>query len=569
MSIAIVAALALAAHQGPDVLDSTFARWRAGPPVPAVAMAVVHRGRIVYSNVAGYVDLEHRVPATLEARFDWASIAKQFTAFAIAQLAEQGKLAPSDPVRRFLPELDLDGAPVTIEQLIHHTAGLEDSDGLMAIAGWGNGDVFTTADVVRVMLGQRHLRYSPGTQESYGNGGYALLTEVVARVTGIPFERYADSAIFKPLGLASASFAGPTDVVPDRGMPYVMRRGAFRVSSVDSYFGAGGLVATVGDLARWTMHVMRPASQMAATRRLRERGHLQSGEAINYAWGLGWGSYRGLTTLAHAGSGPATSAQLTMFPEQEFAVVVAAAGDLAPDVSTLARRAADAFLAAELKPVVSNSGPQMMMLSEESLRQEPEESRGIVVSEDARRDYPGVYRFPDGQMMMIRSESERLEFAFNAQPPWFPFFPLPDGRFVVVPLWDAYRFDRGASGKVTGMTRERTPRSMRQRGDSVTIVERMTLPALDSTTAAPYLGVYYSDELGAFYEVTFSGYGLVLRHARHGSMNLVPLGNEEFGVDSRAVTRARFGRAGKDIVGMELKAFSWDARAAFRKLRTP
>ena len=110
---------------------------------------------------------------------------------------------------------------------------------------------------------------------------------------------------------------------------------------------------------------------------------------------------------------------------------------------------------------------------------------------------------------------------------------------------------------------------MRQRGDSVTIAKRMTLPAFDSATAAPYLGVYYSDELNVFYEVLFGGSSLVLRHARHGAMNLVPLGNEEFGVDSRAVTRVRFGRAGKEIVGLGLRAFSWDAKTSFRKIRSP
>jgi hypothetical protein len=107
---------------------------------------------------------------------------------------------------------------------------------------------------------------------------------------------------------------------------------------------------------------------------------------------------------------------------------------------------------------------------------------------------------------------------------------------------------------------------MRSRGDSVVVAERVTIPSIDSAAAAPYVGVYYSDELHAFYEVTFDGARLVLRHARFGSLPLLPLGGEEFGIDSRSVTKATFGRVGSDVVGMELRAFSWDARASFRKL---
>ena len=556
---------ALVFQQGTAALDTTFARWRAESPAPAVAMAVVHKGRIVYTNVAGYAELEHRVPATLETRFDWASIAKQFTAFAVSLLVEEGTVSPSDPVQKHVPDLDLEGATITIEQLIHHTAGLEDADGLMLLAGGLPGDRVTTADVVRVMLGQRHLRFPPGESHAYGNGGYALLTEVIARVSGKPFEKFADSAIFKPLGLGSASFAGPTDLVPARAMPYVMKRG-WQVSSVDSYFGAGGLVATVGDMAKWTMHLMQPGFQPSATRRLRERGHLTSGDTIQYAWGIGSGRHRGLTTLAHSGSGPATSAQVTMYPDQEFAVAVAAAGDLAPDVNTLARRAAETFLAKELGPVTAPKGPQMVMLSEESFREAPAESRNVVVAFERLNVYAGTYKFPGGQSMVIRTQGNGLEFAFNGRAPYFPLHPLPDGRFVMVPLWEAYRFIADASGKVTAMARERTPQSMRNTGDSITVATRVMLPVLDAKAAAPYVGTYYSDELRAFYEVTYIGGVLVLRHARHGMMELRPLGDDEFALESRAVTRAKFGRAGTAVVGMELTAFSWDARASFRRL---
>ncbi len=197
------------------MLDSIFDAVDAGEPLPAVAVAVLHHGKVVYHRAAGYADLERRVRATLDTRFDWASVAKQFTGFAVAQLSEAGALSPDDPAGRFLPELDLSGASVTLEQLLHHTSGLEDSDGLLALAGWEPGDAVSDQDVLGVLLRQRHLRWAPGEREGYGNGGYALLAEIVARVSGKSFPAYADSAIFRRLGMTASSFPGS----PERWFP--------------------------------------------------------------------------------------------------------------------------------------------------------------------------------------------------------------------------------------------------------------------------------------------------------------------------------------------------------------
>lgn len=564
-----------AAQQGSLSLDSTFAQLRAGPQGPALAIAVIHHGAVVYRNVTGFSDLERRVPATLATRFDWASIAKQFTAFAVSLLVERGQLDPQDPVKRHLPELDLGGAGVTVNDLLHHTAGIEDSDGLLALAGGQPGDPVSLAQLVHLLVRQQHVRSAPGEVHAYSNGGYALLAEIVARLTRQNFAVWTDSAIFKPLGMAGTGFlAAPDQLVADRALPYEFDKesGRYRASVTEATPGPGGLFATIDDLALWTMHLMHPAYQPRATMRLREPGRLHSGEAIGYGWGLGLGNYRGQATLVHGGSGPATIAHLLVFPQLDFAVVAASAGETDPTASALAFRAADLFLAGSLTPVSAAASvePRAIFLTNEAMNTRPPESEGVTVPAETLLRYAGTYRFPEGtrnEPIVVRVRGDRLEFAWGGRRPYIPLFPLPDGRFVMVPLWDAYRFITDEQGRVTGVAKERTPKSLRQNRSETVIGERAPDRRFDPLSAAPYLGHYYSEELGAHYEVALAEGSLELRHPRHGAMRLIPVVGEQFGIEARYLASATFARQGDTIVGLELEAVSWGARSSFRKLQ--
>ena len=554
-----------------QALDSVFDAVDVAGALPAVAMAVVHRGHVVYQRAAGFADLERRVRATTDTRFDWASVAKQFTGFALAQLVEEGLVSPSDDARRFLPELDLSGARVTVDHLLRHTSGLEDVDGLLTLAGWAPGDLVYDRDVVDVLLRQQHLRWVPGDQEGYGNGGYALLAEIVARVSGKSFAVYTDSAIFRRLGMERTSFPGsPHALVPDRALPYVKAPdGGFELSRVDSYVGAGGLVGTVGDMARWANHLLRPAVDAEATARIQEPGRLNSGEEIRYGWGIGTGSYRGLATLSHGGSGVATETYMVVFPGHDFAVVAASASPGIVNPVKVAHMAAEAFLGDLLEPVrPEGPGPRMILLTDSMLSTPPAESEGVVVPAALLAEVAGRYRFEDGTLLVVRPEGGRLAYARNGGLPTIPLFPVPEGGFVMMPLRDRYTFERDADGGVARLVVERR---LPGREPTREVGERVPAAPFDAVSAAPYVGWYYSDELRAVYEVALGAEGLELRHAKHRAMPLVPLGTgADFGVAARLVRGVSFSR-GPDgtAAGMELRALSWDARSYFRRIAAP
>lgn len=560
---------AVTAAQRPEALDTVFVRMRSGAPLPALAMMVMHRGRIVYANVAGYADLERMVPASLDTRFDVASLAKQFTAFAVSRLVEEGRVGLAEPASRYLPEMDLGGAQVTIDQLIHHTSGIEDADGTMVLAGWKPTDPVSSTELTDLLLRQQHLRFAPGDQHFYSNGGYLLLSEIVARVSGASFSRYTDSTIFIPLGMRNTGFpADPAQLVPGRAMPYQRRAEAGLVlSRVESYAGAGGLNTTVADMMTWARQLIRPAHDSSATLRLRTPGRLNSGEPVGYAWGIGTSEYRGRAMLSHAGSGPATETQFLVIPELDFAVVAMASGPTGVNPSTLAYRAVDAFLADSLAPTKPQAGPRMMMITEEMANQRPPETEGVEVPVDRLRKLAGLYRLGDNPPMVVRARGPRLEYSWGGRPPFFPLFPMADGRFLAMPLYDAYRFPTDAAGNATGIVREQVEKSLRRGGPArepgIRIPEP---PPLDSTTAAPYVGWYYGDEVGTFYQVRLVDGRLELAHSRLGRGWLTPLGEERFLVDLPGIAQARFARAAGRIVGMELQAVSWSVTTGFRKV---
>lgn len=545
-------------------IDSAFSRVRSAGRTPAAAIIVVSKGKVIYRNAAGYADLDHEVRASAATRFDWASIAKQFTAYAVSLLVERGVIQLDDDVRRWIPELDLDGARITVRQLIHHTSGLEDGDGVLALAGWGSGDVVRHSDLSRLLAMQKHLRFAPGAQTAYSNGGYTLLVEIVQRATQQQFSTFADSAIFRTLGMgASQMLDGPDQLIPDQALPYWPTNGEMKRSSIDMYPGAGGLVSSVDDMARWMTHFMSPKQNQSATLRLREQGTLTSGAMLDYAWGIARVMDRGFQTYVHSGSGPASAAQVVMIPELQLGVAAATAGHSPINPAVLARMAIDAAALDKMGPRPTFIGPRMMMITEDMTSEAPAESRNIHATAEEMDRMAGLYRLPDSTLFGIRKRADRLEFGYAGREPWMPLHALGGGRFVRVPWWEVLSID-AISGS---LQIERTDRSLLRSGDSIRFAPRVIPKRFDVASSARFQGQYYSDELGATYEVRLRGNQLVLQHPRHGIMQMTAVDDTAFIVHAPGIVRAQFvGTGNGQMLGLELTARSWSVTSGFRRV---
>ena len=291
---------------------------------PGAAVAVVQNGEVVFASGYGSADLDHGVPITPETVFNVASVSKPFTAFAVALLADQGRLELDDDVSAHVPEFQV-GQSVTVRQLLHHTSGVRDLYGLLGLAGKREGDLVSQEMVLDAVLRQRGLSFEPGTRYEYSNSNYNLLAEIVERVTGEPFRSWMRDHVFEPLQMRH-TFVGDDhrEVIPGRARSYEPAEGGYREEVfLDSDYGSGGVYSTVGDLACWLRNLgTSEVGGEAVAQRVRERGVLAGGDTLGYALGVYVDTYRGVDRVQHSGSVAGYRSFVAYYPELDAGVVV-------------------------------------------------------------------------------------------------------------------------------------------------------------------------------------------------------------------------------------------------------
>lgn len=340
LAVALVAAAAPAAvAQAPGQVpghglgarvDSIFAELDR-PAGPGAAVAVLHRGEIVLERGYGLAQLEHDVAVAPGTVFHVASVSKQFAAFAVTLLAQDGQLALDDDIRVHLPELHDFGHHITVRHLIHHTSGIRDQWELLMIAGWRLDDVITRDQIMALMRRQRELNFEPGAEYLYSNMGYTLLAEIVERVSGRTFGEFLDEHVFSPLGMHNTHVHDDHErVVPNRAYSYRPVRGensdisGWR-NAVLSYAnqGATSIFTTAGDLARWLRNFeTAQVGGAAAIAQMYERGVLNSGDTIDYAFAIGRGDHHGHIGWGHGGADAGFRSYTAHFPAEQLGVVV-------------------------------------------------------------------------------------------------------------------------------------------------------------------------------------------------------------------------------------------------------
>lgn len=319
---------------------------------PGASIAVERDGKIIYSAGFGHADLEHDVHITPSTVFHIASVSKQFTAFAIAMLSDQGKLSIDDDIRKYLPEMHDFGTPITINHLVHHTSGLRDQWNLLMLAGWRLDDVITQEQILRIVSKQRELNFKPGEEMLYCNTGFTLMAEIVERVTGQSFPDWTEDNIFRPLDMKSTLFYDDHErIVYNRAYSYQMGSKGYRKSNLNyANAGATSLFTTVEDLSKWAANFddIRVGNERVMAM-MNERFVLNNGDTINYAFGQSIGKYKGLRTISHGGADAAYRTFFLRFPDQHLAVSVFS--NLASfNPAGLSFKIADLYLADELKP---------------------------------------------------------------------------------------------------------------------------------------------------------------------------------------------------------------------------
>ena len=518
-------------------VDEVFSRFDK-PDSPGCALAVIRDGQIIYKRGYGMSNLEHAIPISPASIFHIASISKEFTAMAIVMLAQQGKLSLDDDVRKYVSEVPDFGERITIRHLIHHTSGLRDQWSLLEMAGWREDDVITEGDILDLISRQKALNFKPGEEHLYSNTGYTLLAVIVKRVSGLSLREFAETNIFKPLGMTRTHFHDDHSmIVKDRTSAYQPRPGGGLKVSIPVFdtYGATSLFTTVEDMAKWDQNfVDRKVGGDAVIDQMVQPGLLNNGKKLDYAFGLSVGNYKGLKTVGHGGSDAGYRADFVRFPDQRFSVVCLCNLSTS-NPSAITRRVADIYLADQLKqPSAPPAKPAAAPVS------------SISLAEQELKSKVGIYTEPKANMT-IRLEMKEGKLT-AAMGPGFPLSPLSKDRFQVVGAPATVTFEGTVNGHPQRML-------VLNDGEKEPIAFEYVEapPPLTAAQLAEYEGTYYSEELDTRYTVIVKDNRAVVRRRKFEDTPLSPKAADEF--EARAAGTIKFIRdSQKRVSGFEINA---------------
>jgi len=305
-------------------VDELFKQWDKADS-PGCALAIIKDGKIIYKKGYGMANLEYDIPITPQTIFHVASVSKQFTAFSILLLEQEGKLSLKDEIQSYLSYLPHFGKKITIQHLLNHTSGLRDQWALLRIAGWRMDDVITQSDILNIVKRQKELNFKPGSEFLYSNTGYTLLAEIVAAISGMKFTDFTNLKIFKPLEMEQTHFhLDHQQIVKNRAYSYGFNSKGKIAKNILSYanVGATSLFTTVEDMAKWDKNFYTgKVGGMDVLKKMVQKGVLNDGKEIEYANGLIINKYKGLLTIGHDGGDAGFRTDFFRFPNQQITII--------------------------------------------------------------------------------------------------------------------------------------------------------------------------------------------------------------------------------------------------------
>lgn len=325
-------------------VDALFAAMDK-PDTPGAAVGIYSEGRVVYKHGYGSALLGRDAPVTTHTVFHVASVSKQFTAFAIALLAREGKLDLDRKIGTYLRDLPPFGETVTVRDLVLHTNGLQEVNTMFWLAQRSRADYLRQQQALSLIRRQSELAFEPGTRFNYNNSGYTLLAEIVRSVSGQTLHQFASARLFEPLGMRQTLFRDDLgEVIPELAEAYQPAAAGWRRAVVNSELvGAAGLYTTVDDLLRWLGNFDRPqVGDRALIEQICTPGALRDGKPLHYAFGLYRQTYAGHDAVAHDGSDWAYHSVVVYLPRERFGVVVLANSER--DLGAIARKIIEVYL---------------------------------------------------------------------------------------------------------------------------------------------------------------------------------------------------------------------------------
>ncbi len=328
----------------------------------------------------GLADREWNIAHRPSGKFRLGSLTKQFTATAILQLAERGRLALDDRIARHFPEAPASWADVTLFHLLTHTSGIPSYTSLPHFFAQEARRDRTPREII-ALTENMPLDFPPGSAFKYNNGAYVILGHVIELLTGQSYETYLRENILDPLGLNDTGYEHVAAILPERVRGYRFKTGkienaGFLAMSVPH--AAGAIYSTLDDLLAWQRALVaaKPFSPASAALMFKDHGH---------GYGLGWGiqTQFGRRQFVHAGGINGFSVVVSLYPDDDLFIAVLANIQAAPVQKIASDLAALYFDVGVEKPA-------------------------LVLDTALLADYVGSYRLASGRVLRITQDGPRL-----------------------------------------------------------------------------------------------------------------------------------------------------------------
>ncbi|WP_119388964.1 D-aminopeptidase [Taklimakanibacter lacteus] len=289
---------------------------------PGGAVAVIKDGAVIAREAWGYADLARYRPFTPATLFPICSISKQFTcALLLDQLGDPARLDAALKAR--LPAL-AEPAPRVLH-LCHNQSGLRDYWALTVLCGAAPEGAFRPADATSLMGRTRTLHFPPGTQYSYSNGNFRLLSDVLEDHLGKPFDEMLKARILTPAGMATARLNPETGNLPGGAVGYEGDDAFGFIPAVNHihWTGDAGMVATLDDMIAWERFIDATyGDESSLYRRLSVRPHFADGRPASYGFGLAHMESQGIVVTGHGGALRGWRSQRLHVAQERLSVVV-------------------------------------------------------------------------------------------------------------------------------------------------------------------------------------------------------------------------------------------------------
>jgi CubicO group peptidase (beta-lactamase class C family) len=378
-------------------LDAIVTKEYPNAGEPGMSAIVVADGNPVLRKGYGLANTETGAKVTPDMIFRIGSVTKQFTAVAVLQLVQQGKVKLDDPITKYVSDFETRGKTITIEHLLTHTSGIPS---YTAIPNFEEIRVrkMSPRQIVALVDAQP-LEFEPGSQFKYSNTGYVLLGMVIEKASGMSYADYMLEHVFKPAGMKDTRY-GRNDFPTDRhARGYEASQSGFKDApplDMSQPFSAGAIESTVDDLWSWTRSL---SEGRVVDPRLLERAwtpYTLPGGKSDYGYGWFVTPDRDAPHerwISHGGGINGFKSSALWLPERKVFVAVLSNALGGPDPGRLARQ-----------------------LAQEALGRETRQRVAITLPEATLDKYLGVYEISPNFKLTVTREGERLFIQGTNQP---------------------------------------------------------------------------------------------------------------------------------------------------------